>query len=78
MTSQNLTDEQLVEIIREKNQELYSEIIKRYQIKLSHYLKKFIYDSDELEDVLQVVFIKSYKNLYGFNIHKNFHRGFTE
>ncbi|PIP62497.1 hypothetical protein COV56_01230 [Candidatus Kuenenbacteria bacterium CG11_big_fil_rev_8_21_14_0_20_37_9] len=72
MTSQNLTDEQLVEIIREKNQELYSEIIKRYQIKLSHYLKKFIYDSDELEDVLQVVFIKSYKNLYGFNIHKKF------
>jgi RNA polymerase sigma-70 factor (ECF subfamily) len=72
MQPSQLTDEQLVEIIREKDQELYSEIIKRYQTKLSHYLRKFIYDLDELEDVLQVVFIKSYRNLYGFNIHKKF------
>ncbi len=68
----DLSDEQLVEIIRENDQELYSEIIKRYNQKLSHYLRKFIYDQDELEDVLQVVFIKVYKNLYGFNINKKF------
>jgi len=67
-----LTDEQLVKIVREQDQELYSHIIKRYQTKLSHYLRKFIYDSDELEDVLQAVFIKTYKNLYGFNIDKKF------
>ena len=36
------------------------------------YLRKFIYDPDELEDVLQVVFIKVYKNLYGFNIDRKF------
>jgi len=72
MKTSKLTDEQLVKIIREKDKELYSEIIKRYQTKLSHYLKKFIYDSDELEDVLQMVFIKSYRNLYGFDIHKKF------
>lgn len=68
----NLTDEQLVEIILEKDKELYSEIIKRFEKKLSHYLRKFIYSSDELEDVLQVVFIKTYKNLYGFNVNKKF------
>ena len=67
-----LTDEKIVEIIRENNQELYSEIIKRYQAKLSHYLRKFIYDSDELEDVLQVVFIKAFKNLHGFDARKKF------
>ena len=72
MKSMNLSDEQLVEIIRKDNQELYSEIIKRYDQKLSHYLRKFIYDQDELEDVLQVVFIKVYKNLYGFNINRKF------
>ena len=72
MTSANLSDEKLIEIIREENKELYSEIIKRYKNKLSHYLRKFIRDSDELEDVLQVVFIKAYKNLYGFNIKKKF------
>lgn len=68
----DLTDEQLVEIIREKDKELYSEIIKHYNQKLSHYLRKFIHDPDELEDVLQVVFIKAYRNLYGFNVKNKF------
>ncbi len=35
-------------------------------------MRKFIYNNDELEDILQVVFIKAYKNLYGFNTKKKF------
>lgn len=58
--------------VREKDQELYSEIIHRYQTKLTHYLRKFIRDKDELEDILQDVFIKAYHNLYGFNTNKKF------
>ena len=72
MEISRLTDEQLVEIIREKDRELYGEIIRRYQAKLSHYLKKSISDQDELEDVLQAVFIKTYENLYGFDVRKKF------
>lgn len=72
MPSSNLTDEELVVAIREQDKELYSEIIHRYQTKLSHYLQKFIRDKDELEDVLQDVFIKAYRNLYGFNVNKKF------
>lgn len=68
----NLTDEQLIVEIRENNKELYSEVIRRYQVKLSHYLKKFFRNQDELEDVLQEVFIKVYRNLYGFDIDKKF------
>ncbi len=72
METRNLTDEQLVEKIRENNPQLYSEIIHRYQSKLSNYLRKFINHQDELEDVLQEVFIKVYKNLFGFDINKKF------
>ena len=72
MDFSHLTDEQLVEKIRANDSELYSEIINRYQAKLSHYLKKFISHESELEDVLQEVFIKTYKNLYGFDIEKKF------
>ena len=68
----NFTDEQLVVEIRENNKELYSEIMRRYQTKLSHYLKKFFRSQDELDDVLQEVFIKAYKNLYGFDVDKKF------
>jgi RNA polymerase sigma-70 factor (ECF subfamily) len=35
-------------------------------------LRKFVHDADELEDVLQDVFIKTYKNLYDFNVNKKF------
>lgn len=72
MNPTNLNDEELVALIREKDKEQYSEIIRRYKTKLAHYLRKFINNPDELEDVLQDVFIKVYKNLYGFNIRKKF------
>lgn len=68
----NLTDEQLIALIREKDQELYSEIIHRYETKLSHYLRKFVHDPDEIEDVLQDVFIKTFRNLNNFNVQKRF------
>ncbi len=69
---ENLSDEQLVVVVREKDKELYSEIIRRYQTKLSHYLRKFIKSDDELEDVLQEVFIKAYRNLFNFDENKKF------
>ncbi len=73
MTSlDDVSDEDLVVVVRESNKELYSEIIRRYHIKLSHYLRKFIRNHDELEDVLQDVFIKAYRNLYGFDTHRKF------
>lgn len=72
MNPSDLSDEQIVEIVRTNDKELYSEIIRRYQVKLSHYLRKFINHSAELEDVLQDVFIKAYKNLYGFNTKQKF------
>lgn len=68
----NLSDEELVAIVRDKSKELYSELIRRYQTKLTHYLRKFIRDPDELEDVLQEVFIKSYRNLFDFDVQKKF------
>jgi len=70
--SSNLTDEKLVEITRTQNHEMYSEIIRRYQQKLSHYLRKFVHNNDELEDVLQDVFIKTFRNLNAFDITKRF------
>ena len=47
MQLNKLTDEQLAVIVREENKEIYSEIIRRYESKLAHYLRKFIYDKDE-------------------------------
>ena len=67
-----LTDEQIVSTILNGEKDLYREIIRRYEKKLSHYLLKFLSDRDDMEDILQVVFIKVYKNLYGFDVGKKF------
>lgn len=68
----SLTDEQLVTFVLKKDRELYGEIIRRYEKKLAHYLQKFIHDRDELEDILQDVFIKAYRNLNNFDVQKRF------
>lgn len=67
-----LTDEQIIDAVRTKDKELYVEIVKRYEYKLSHYLRRFVRDNEEVEDVLQDVFIKAYVNLNGFNSAKKF------
>jgi len=70
--SETITDEELVVLSRTTDPEAYGYIIRRYQPKLTHYLRKFLRSQDELEDVLQDVFIKIYQNLNGFNVHNKF------
>lgn len=72
MESSNLSDEQLICEIREGKTDLYGEIVKRYQNKLFNYLFRLCGDRTESEDILQNVFIKAYKNLYGFDAEKKF------
>lgn len=72
MDIRELTDEDLIKEIIGTDTELYVEVIRRYREKLSHYLRKFINNPDEIEDVLQLVFIKTYKNLNGFDPKRKF------
>lgn len=72
MDQENITDEQLIDKIREENPDFYSEIVRRYSVKLRRYISRIINDYDKSEDILQDVFIKAYRNLYDFNINKKF------
>lgn len=67
-----LTDEQLVELVRNKDQELYQEIVIRYQEKLLRYAINLIQDRLKAEDAVQESFIKAFINLNGFNIKMKF------
>jgi RNA polymerase sigma-70 factor (ECF subfamily) len=51
-----------------KNEDNFLYLMKRYEKKLIGYIMKISnFNIDEAEDVLQEVFIKVYKNLYGFD-----------
>src|SRR3989338_9852491 len=67
-----LSDEQVVRQVREKDKELFGEIIRRYQSKLMRYVIYLTGDYNKAADIVQETFIKAYVNLNGFNINKKF------
>lgn len=67
-----LTDEQIIEKIRNSNPDLYAVIIERYQKKLIRYVNNLIKNENKAVDVVQESFIKAYINLNNFNIEKKF------
>ncbi|HHE45818.1 MAG TPA: RNA polymerase sigma factor [Candidatus Moranbacteria bacterium] len=68
----SLSDNDLVQFIREKDSQKYVEIIKRYQGKLLVYLYRLIGSRQDAEDILQNVFIKAYKDLYKYDVKRKF------
>lgn len=61
------TDEQLVQQIQAGDSDLFGEIVERYESKLSRYLSKFLYDSEDVTDILQDVFVKAFINIQSFD-----------
>lgn len=66
------TDEELVEIIRSADRELFSVIIDRYEKKLFRYAFNLIKNELKASDIVQEAFIKSFINLKGFDTKKKF------
>lgn len=67
-----LSDEAIVEIIRKKDKNVFSEIINRYQQKLQRYASYLLNDDQLGADATQEGFIKAYINLNSFDTKKKF------
>jgi len=67
-----LKDEQLVELVRTKDKELYVEIVIRYQEKLLRYATYLVQDKTKAVDAVQESFIKAFINLNSFNPNMKF------
>lgn len=67
-----LSDQELVQLVRDSDQELYAHIVNRYQNKLMRYSTYLIGDSDKAQDAVQTTFIKAFQNLQSFNTDKKF------
>lgn len=61
------SDNQLVELAK-SNPDVFEELVNRYWRRLFSYVRRISYFSNEdIEDILQDVFIKTYKNLNSFD-----------
>lgn len=67
-----LTDEELASLVQQGQKEKFGELMKRYKQKLFRYGRQFLRDSDNIEDVIQDVFIKTYQNINSFDISQRF------
>lgn len=68
----SLTDEELVDLSRTKDQEQYACLVDRYQHKLLRYAFGLLRDEHKAEDVVQEAFIKAFINLNAFDTKKKF------
>jgi len=71
--SQKLTDEEIVERVKKGKSELYGMIVEKYQVPLLRYVRRVINQAEEeVEDIVQEVFIKGYENIQSFDRSKKF------
>ena len=64
---ENLTDEQIALSVQQGDKEKFGILIKRYDSKLSRYGKKFLSRKENIEDIVQDVFISTYQNIQSFD-----------
>jgi RNA polymerase sigma-70 factor (ECF subfamily) len=69
---EHVNDERMVTLVREKDQELYAEIVRRYEAKLLRYAMSIIKDEHRSQDIVQNAFIKAFINLQSFNVKMKF------
>jgi RNA polymerase sigma-70 factor (ECF subfamily) len=67
-----LSDEQIAATVQAGQVEDFGFLIERYDAKLKRYAKRFLSRPEDVEDLVQDVFIKSYTNLQSFDVSQRF------
>lgn len=72
---QDLSSEKDEEVVRQVQQgkvDFFDVLINRYERKMRNYARKFLSDKEDVNDVLQEIFIKAYKNIKSFDAERKF------
>ena len=67
-----LTDEEIAREVQSGDVNIFGVLIKRYEKKMLRYAKKFLFDYDDAEDIVQEVFLKAYINIQSFDTGRKF------
>ena len=65
-------DEEIVHLVQSGKIELFSVLIKRYENKIRRYAKKFLSNKEDINDVVQDIFLKAYANIQSFDLERRF------
>lgn len=66
------TDEELVKLVQKGDKEQFAPLVQRYEKKLFRYGKKFLSSRENIQDMVQDVFIKTYQSINSFDTTQRF------
>ncbi|XOV78459.1 MAG: RNA polymerase sigma factor RpoE [Aestuariibacter sp.] len=64
--SEQLTDQQIVELVQRGDKNAFNLLVKKYQHKVVHLVSRYVKNSGDIADVSQEAFIKAYRALPNF------------
>lgn len=68
----HMTDEEIARLVQNGDREAFGVLMERYEAKLLRYGRRFLYRSEDVEDLVQVAFLKAYINIQGFHANRKF------
>ncbi len=66
------TDEEIAKKIQSGKIELFGVLVERYQEKMIRYARRFLFRDQDIEDLVQEIFLKAYTNLQSFDASRRF------
>lgn len=72
MNHQDKKDEELAALVQQGDEHAFAVLLGRYQDKLLRYGRKFLSRREDIEDMVQEVFIKTYQNIKSFDTSRTF------
>ena len=66
------SDEKIVESVQSGEVELFGILVERYEEKIKRYSKRFLSNHQDIEDVVQEIFLKAYENIQSFDSKRKF------
>ncbi|MDB5194682.1 MAG: subfamily polymerase sigma factor, polymerase sigma-70 factor, subfamily [Parcubacteria group bacterium] len=72
MEALTLTDEEAARLVQLGEPEMFGVLVERYEEKLLRYGRRFLSKSEDIEDIVQDVFMSAYENIQDFDTHARF------
>jgi RNA polymerase sigma-70 factor (ECF subfamily) len=66
------TDEMIAHKVQEGDVDAFGELVSRYERKLARYARKFLSRQEDIEDLVQDVFIRTYEHIQSFDVSQRF------
>ncbi len=66
------TDEQIAVAVQRGDAESFRILMERYEAKMSRYARRFLFQGDDVKDLVQEIFIKAYVNIKSFDADRRF------